>query len=226
MSLKTYDDLIQGEPEWFDVRRGMVTASVVGSIITPSTKKPAENMHSRALAALIACERINQWSDDSYVGDDTIRGTVEEPYAINAYTRYSPDVMVTVAGFMARDDWGFSIGYSPDGLIDDDGLIEAKSRAPKKHMQTIYADAVPAENMAQIQCGLLVSGRAWCDYVSFCGGMRLYVKRVHVDPEWQSAIVAAVEKFEDVVEDFTRTYYDRVGSNPETERVIEQEIVI
>lgn len=224
MSLKTYDDLIQGAPEWHDARRGMVTASVVGSIITPSTKKPAENMHSRALAALIACERINQWTDDTYVSDDMWRGHVEEPHIINAYTRYRPGAAVTVAGFMARDDWGFSIGYSPDGLVDDDGCIEAKSRAPKKHMQTIYADAVPTESVAQCQAALLVSGREWCDYVSFSGGMRLYVKRVHPDPDWQEAIVAAVERFEEVVEDFTRTYYDRVGSMPETERVIEQEI--
>jgi hypothetical protein len=82
---------------------------------------------------------------------------------------------------MVRDDWGFSLGYSPDGLVGDDGLIEVKCRRQKKHLQTILADEVPPENMAQLQCGLLVSGREWIDYVSYCGGMPMYVKRVYPD---------------------------------------------
>ena len=68
---------------------------------------------------------------------------------------------VDVLGFMIRDDWGYRIGYSPDGLVGDDGLIEVKSRRPKKHLQTILANEVPAENIAQIQTGLLVSQRKW-----------------------------------------------------------------
>jgi hypothetical protein len=46
--------------------------------------------------------------------------------------------------------------------------------------------------MAQLQCGLLVSGRKWIDYVSYCGGMPLYVKRVEPDERWFDAIVEAV----------------------------------
>lgn len=223
MSLTQHLDLIQGSPEWFDQRRGIVTASEVGTIITPSTIKPAANMASRAYAALIAAERITGWTVETYVSPDMFRGSIEEPYAINAYTART-DGTATLAGLMVRDDWGFKVGYSPDALIDDDGLIEVKSRAPKKHLQTIIADEVPAENMAQLQCGLLVSGRAWIDYVSFCGGMPLYIKRVTPDPEWQAALVRAVDAFEDAVEDMTRTYYNRVGGLPLTERVAELEM--
>ena len=89
---------------------------------------------------------------------------------------------------MVRDDWGFKIGYSPDGLVGKDGLIEIKSRRPKKHLQTIIAGTVPAENMAQIQAGLLVSGRDWCDYISYCGGMRPWIKRVEPDTRWSPSI--------------------------------------
>ena len=63
-------------------------------------------------------------------------------------------------------------------------------------VQTILDDAVPAENMAQIQCGLWVSGRAWCDYVSYSSGMPLWVKRVTRDEAWIAAIQAAAEQFE------------------------------
>lgn len=223
MTLTILPDLVQGSPEWFDQRRGMVTASEIGTIITASTAKPANNMQSRAYAALITAERITGWTEDTYVSPDMFRGSRDEPYAINAYTE-TRDCMVTFAGLMVRDDWGFKIGYSPDGLVDDDGLIEVKSRAPKKHVQTILADEVPLENVAQCQTALLVSGRDYVDYVSFCGGMPLWVKRVEPDPAWQAAIVAAVEAFEEAVEAMTATYYNRVGSLPNTERVTELEV--
>jgi hypothetical protein len=121
-----------------------------------------------------------------------LRGIEDEPRAVEVYSEHFAPV--TTVGFMVRDDWGFSIGYSPDGLVGDDGLIEVKSRRAKKHLTTILADEVPVENMAQLQCGLLVSGREWIDYVSYCGGMPLYVKRVEPDQRWFDAITAAVER--------------------------------
>ena len=48
MSLKIFEDLVQGTPEWLAARRGIVTASVVGQLITPSTVKPAKNDRSSA----------------------------------------------------------------------------------------------------------------------------------------------------------------------------------
>ena len=48
MSLKIFEDLVQGTPEWLAARRGIVTASVVGQLIIPSTVKPAKNDRSRA----------------------------------------------------------------------------------------------------------------------------------------------------------------------------------
>jgi len=103
--------------------------------------------------------------------------------------------------------------------VADDGLIEVKSRAPKKHLATILADEVPAENMAQLQCGLLVSGREWCDYLSYCGGMPMWRKRVHPDPAWFGAIIAAATNFEAAVADITDTYREAVAGLPATERI-------
>ena len=89
---------------------------------------------------------------------DMERGTLDEPYARDAYAKFT-GVEVEEVGFMVRDFDGYKLGYSPDGLVGDDGLIEIKSRQPKVHLAHILADRVPAENMAQLQTGLLVSGR-------------------------------------------------------------------
>ena len=68
------------------------------------------------------------------------------------------------------------------------GLIEVKSRKAKKQIATFLEDAVPLENLAQIHFGLMVSGREWCDYLSWSGGLPMFVKRVFPDPRWVEAI--------------------------------------
>jgi hypothetical protein len=224
MGLKEYPELIQGSDEWLEARRGMVTASVVGQLLTATTLKPAANVESRGLAALLVAERITGHVDPTFVGDDMVRGWHDEPHALEAYGKHHAPA--TTIGFLVRDDWGFEIGCSPDGIVGRDGLIEFKSRRAKKHLQTILAGQVPGENMAQIQCGLLVSGRAWCDYVSYCGGMPLWVHRVEPDPRWQTAIVAAVAAFEDAAAEMMVAYHLAVVGLPQTERTVEQEMIL
>lgn len=222
MSLRILAELEQGSEDWAAERRGLVTASVVGQLVTAKTLKPAVNDFSRALTATLVAERLTGFTDPTYMNADMYRGIEDEPSAVEKYSEhYAP---VTPAGFMVEDRWGFEIGYSPDGLVGDDGLIEVKSRRQKKQLQTILADEVPAENMAQLQAGLLVSGRAWIDYVSFCGGMPMYVKRVLPDQRWFDAITAAVAAFEDNAAQMVAAYRNATNGLAQTERVIELEM--
>lgn len=215
-------DVEQGSEEWNDLRRGMVTASVISRLVTPKTIKPASNPEARAIFALLVAERITGHTDESWVSDDMERGWEDEPRAVEKYSEhYAP---VTPMGFMIREEPGWRLGYSPDGLVGSDGLVEVKSRRQKKHLQTVLADEVPVENMPQIQCGLLVSGRAWCDYISYCGGMHMWVKRVEPDPRWFKAIHEAVEQFELAAAVMTATYLKATQGLPATERVLELEM--
>ena len=216
MSLKFYRDLIQGTDEWHAARCGMVTASVAGKLLT-STLKVADNESSRGVVLTLAAERITGYVDPTYCGSSMERGHEDEPYARDTYSEHVAPV--DEAGFMVRDFGDYRIGYSPDGLVSVDGQIEVKSRLQKIHLRAILEDRVPAENMAQLQCGLLVSGRDWCDYVSFCGGMPLYVKRVKPDLAWHAAILAAVELLESSVETITTRYHAATAGLPTTERV-------
>ncbi len=225
VSLIELPDLIQGSDAWHDQRRGMVTASVVGKLITTKTIRPASNDDSRGLTALLVAERITGYTEPTYVTDDMLRGHEDEPRALEVYAEHF-EPSVRTSGFMVRDDSGFRIGYSPDGLVGYDGLVEVKSRRQKKHLQTILADEVPPENLAQLQCGLLVSGRQWIDYVSYCGGMPLYVKRVEPDERWFEAIVAAVSAFEGTAADMVAAYRAATEGLPPTERTVEMDMVI
>ena len=216
-------DVLQGTDEWLQARLGMITASVVGQLITPRTIKPAANPATRALVAELAAERITQWIGDSYMSDDMIRGHLDEPYARDAYAQAAGH-QTAEAGLLVRDMDGYQIGYSPDGLIGDDGLVEIKSRTPKRHLAAVVADEVPAENIAQCQAALLVSGRAWCDYVSFCGGMPLWTTRVLPDPRWFDAITEAVATFEATAVEMVAAYRAATAGLPMTERTTHQEV--
>lgn len=216
-ALTEYRDLEQGTEDWLEARRGILTASTIGGLITP-TLKVASNETSRGLIAQLVAERITGWVEPVYVSPDMMRGNFDEPLARDLYARtFAP---VEQIGFMVLEVNGNRLGFSPDGLVGADGLIEVKSRKPKKHVQTILADEVPPENMAQIQAGLRVSGRAWCDYISYCGGMPMWVKRVTPNPEWFAAIDAATLAFEADASAYIATYEARTKGLPVTERSI------
>ena len=216
MTLHHLPDLIQGSQEWHDQRRGIVTASVVGRLLTP-TLKVADNDVSRGLTATLTAERITGWTEETPMTSDMWRGDEMEPVARDHYSEHHAQAIET--GFMLRveDDW--RLGYSPDGLVGDDGLIEIKAPRAKTHLRTILTDEVPAHYMAQCQAGLLVSGRAWLDFVSFVGGMPLYCKRVLPDPTWHDAITAACVRFETNAAQIVADYESRVADMPKTERL-------
>ena len=224
--IKYYRDIEQGSDDWLSVRRGILTASEMRLIMTP-TLRPASNDKERAHLFELIGQRITGYTEPHYISDDMLRGHEDE---IESRIRYAEHFYpVTECGFVTRDMGGFVIGYSPDGLVGDDGLIECKSRRQKYQIETILADEVPAEYLLQIQTGLLVTGRKWLDFVSYCGGMPMFVKRVWPCPEIQQAIIAAASAFEQRLAAAQARYAEWLARQPviiNTERTIEKEIMI
>lgn len=226
MSLHTYNDIEQGTQEWLDVRRGIITASVVGQLITPTTVRPASNDKSRALIAQLAAERITGQSDDVFVNADMMRGTLHEPIARDRYAEVN-GVTVEQVGFMVRDDFGFLLGASPDGLIGEDGGLEIKCPRAKTHIQTILSGEVPPYNMAQVQATLLVTGRDWWDFVSFSAGLPMFTKRVTPDPKWRDAIIAAATTADHAIASMVSRFETATEGLPATEYIPDDlEVVI
>lgn len=223
-----HPDLIQGSEEWLAARCGLLTASEMKLIITPTLKAASNDKERQHLYELLA-QRITRHVEPSYVSDDMLRGKTEEILARAKYAEtYAP---VKDCGFITNDEWGFTIGFSPDGLIGDDGLIECKSRRQKYQIQTIVenvtSDTMPEEYALQIQTGLLVSGRNWCDFVSYSGGLPMATIRVLPDPVIQDAIIKAATAFEVRLAEKWDVYRQTLDGRArliETERTIEEEM--
>ena len=217
-------DLYQGSDEWYAARCGMLTASEMSLILTP-TLKIASNEKTRAHAWELLAQRITGYVEPHYLGDEMVRGQVEEVAARKAYNdHFAP---VREVGFVTSSRWGFTLGYSPDGLVGDDGLIEIKSRRQRFQIETILANAPPPEFMLQMQTGLLVTGRKWCDFISYSGGLPMIVCRVLPDERLQSAIIEAATAFEADLAQKLAAYRARIAADQKlipTERVIEQEM--
>lgn len=230
MTITYHDDVLQGSDEWMAMRCGLLCASEVSKIITAKTLKFAENKDCRIHAWELAAQRITQYVEPSYVTDAMLRGKEEEYYARAAYSEnFAP---VREVGFVTNDEFGFTIGYSPDGLIGDEGLLECKSRGQKYQIQTIVewyrGEGAPVDFLLQCQTGLLVTRRKWIDLTSYCGGLEMLPMRLHADPVVQEAIVEAAAAFEASITEIIADYREAQASLAmvPTERRIEQEMYI
>jgi hypothetical protein len=121
-------DLVQGSDEWHQARCGLITASEVKLLLSPKTLKPVNNEKTRSHVWELAAQRISNYVEPHYIGDEMLRGHEDEITARQLYRKHFGPVEET--GFVTNDEWGFTIGCSPDGLVGEDGMIEAKSRRP------------------------------------------------------------------------------------------------
>lgn len=213
MTIRYYPDLEQGSLAWLRARCGLLTASEMKLILTP-TLKIASNEKERIHLYSLLAQRITGRVDEAYLSDDMLRGQEEEIEARILYAKaYAP---VTDMGFITNDGFGFTLGYSPDGMIGEEGLIECKSRVQKYQIRTIVEsvskDAIDEDFMLQVQTGLIVTERKWCDLVSYSGGLPMATVRVFPEPEIQRAILGAAAAFEAKLAK-KRAIYDEVTAS-------------
>ena len=197
-------DTEQGSSEWLQLRCGIVTASTMRNLVTASGK-PADNDTSRGFIRTLATERIIGVPEFTHPTRPMQRGNLLEPFARDLYAEhYAP---VEEVGFIRLDTERYALGFSPDGLVAHDGLVEFKAPGPKEHLRTILADEVPAVYKWQVQVGLFTTGRSWIDFCSYCPGMQFYRKRVYPDKEAFEVIDTAVTNAENQIRGQLHTYY-------------------
>lgn len=215
MTITVYEELEQGSDAWLQARAGIITASTVRDLLSPKTLSPAQNETSRARVRTMVAERITGRPEETSQSLDMLRGSLSEPHAREAYEQhYAPVIEV---GFITRDFGDFTLGYSPDGLVGECGLVEVKSPRPKTHLRTLTQDQVPTDYLPQLHQGLLVSDREWIDYISYSPGLPLYVARIERSLVWDRAILNAAEQAEQQARELMAAYNAAASKHPATE---------
>lgn len=182
-------DCEQGSADWFNARAGIITASSMKDVLAKGQGKTRASYMHKLIGEIMTGNAMSNFTNGY-----TERGHELEPEAREIYQE-THDVEVREVGFIRNHDDLGGVGYSPDGLAADDGCIEIKTREPHLQVELLLAGRMPPEHRAQVQCGLWVSERQWCDFVSYCPGLPLYVCRVTRDDEYIGEMQEAVTAF-------------------------------
>ena len=154
-------DAVQGTPEWLAARAGRVTASMISNVLMKPETAGFRDYQAQLVAEILTGKP--QGSD--YTNVHMQYGTETEPLARSAYEAET--------GFSV-DEVGLCIhptidraGASPDGLVGNSGLVEIKCPKVATHLAYLIAGVVPAAYRNQMMWQMAVTGRDWCDFVSF-----------------------------------------------------------
>ncbi len=228
MTITIYEDVEQGSDAWLELRRGIITASEMKLLLTPAKLAIADNDKVKSHLWELLAQRVTGYVEPKYVSDDMLRGHTSEPVARDIYAERVATEAVTEVGFITNDSFGFTIGYSPDALVGERGQWECKAPRQKTQMETIVLGEIPIDHLLQNQTGLLVSGREWLDFSSYCGGMYMPTYRTYPDEKVQAAILDASRSFEAKIAEKREAYERAVesGRMVMTERIVEEEMFI
>ncbi len=179
--MKIHTEFVQYSPEFWQLRRGKVSASNMGRIITPKTKKLAA-AHDEYINELIA-DTIRL--DPPFMTEKPVtramqHGTDTEPEA-RRWLEYERGCTVLQVGGIETDDE--RLWASPDGfLLDNEGEmvsgLELKCPDPKTHVGYLRDQECPQEYLAQVHGSLLISCLPMWLFMSYCAGFPALVVKV------------------------------------------------
>ena len=186
-------DIEQGSEAWLALRYGWITASRFKDV-----KAGGEGKTRKAYMYQLAAEAISDMRQESFTNEYMEWGTQTEPQAREMYEFVSGNTVELVAFIKLSEDK--KTGCSPDGLVGEDGMVEFKCPKTTTQIETFLSGKMPTGHSAQVQGQLWVSGRQWCDFVSFDpridGEASYFCVRVERDEEAITEIADACDKFE------------------------------
>jgi len=195
------NNIIQGTPEWHQLRLGKVTASRVADILA-KTKTGVSASRQNYLIEL-ALQRVTGQIEESFTSSAMEWGTENEPKARMAYEVFN-DVLVEQIPFVDHPTIeGF--GASPDGLVNIDGLCEIKCPNSATHWSYVKSGEPPNKYFIQMQVQLACTQREWNDFISYDPRMpersKLFVKRVFRDDNFIAIMENEVKQFLEEVQE-------------------------
>lgn len=188
--MKIHNDIVQGSDDWFSLRKGMVTASMFSTVLAKGRGGGVSKTRQKYLYQL-AGEIITETPAESYNNAHMERGHAMEEEARSLYCLANA-CEVQQVGFITGQE---GVGCSPDGLVNESGILEIKSKLPHLQIEVLFADRVPPEHIHQCQGGLWVAEREWIDFVSYWPGLPLFEKRIYRDQKIITDIRFGVEQF-------------------------------
>jgi putative phage-type endonuclease len=185
----------QGTPEWHMQRLGKVTASRIADVL--AKVKTGEAVTREDYRTELVVQRLTNKPSETFTNPAMEWGVLQEPMARITYEEKT-SVFVEQVSFVEHPtiEW---FGCSPDGLVGEDGLLEIKCPSSKNHIKYLLGGKPPAKYVPQMQCQMAVTGRKWCDFVSYDPrlpeDLQLFVVRLERDVSFIMSMEEEVDKF-------------------------------
>lgn len=171
-------DVDQRTPEWFEARKGHLTASQFGDWLT-KTGKTANDARLTAASRCLA-EFAGYPDPRPYETDDMKRGVEMEEPARQLFQK-ATGLTVDQIGF-AKFNHGLC-GCSPDGLILSEGSgLEIKIPRASKLIQYIEKGELPPEYTPQVHGSMAITGARKWHFFAWHPGFPYF----HVIVEWNA----------------------------------------
>lgn len=194
----------QGTNEWLMARVGHMTGSRMSDIIAKIKTGEAKVRYDYKVQ--LATERMTGQPVQTYFNSIMQQGIDREPDARMLYELEKQKVKEV--GFIKHPTIAMS-GVSVDGLVGKNGIIEIKCPLETTHTNTLIAKQAPKKYIPQMQWGMSVTQRDFCDFVSynpsFPEDLMLYIVRVERDDDYIKMLEEEVIKFNDEVEQLIKT---------------------
>jgi hypothetical protein len=184
-----HGDFKQRSPEWYQIRLGRIGGTDAESLTVKGKNEYGLGTGIMTTMYKKIFEVIqNQPADDTgYISAAMERGIELEPYAVAEYEKVKFET-VTEIGYVSL---GHFFGYSPDGFVGIDGLIEIKCPGASEYIRLLGTDEIQSGYIWQMQWGMFLTNRDWCDFVAYNPDfkpMPLYIKRVEKDMDSQNLL--------------------------------------
>lgn len=210
--MMVHHDHEQGSEAWLAARKGVVTGSRFKDC-RDKLKGGGPSKACLAYAMDTARERIGGRAPAKFQNTAMRTGTEQEPLARQAYESRTGNLVEEV-GFFTTEDRLF--GLSPDGLIDDDGVLEVKTMVSSDTLFTAVADGDVSAYMDQCLGYLWLLGRKWVDLVLWCPDLdHMVIKRINRDEDAIEALEADLMDFARLVAKYETTLRAALAANEE-----------
>lgn len=145
-------DIEQGSPEWFKLRCGKITASVMKDVLAKGEGKMRDALIRRVAAEIVTEEPLESYQNEFMKRGKEQEAMLRAEYALLAGVDPEPVAFILNG----------RIGASPDSLVGKERGVEIKSQRADLLIETwrkyMGPSEYPPEHAAQIQGSMLVSG--------------------------------------------------------------------
>ena len=180
----------QRSPEWFDLRKGGITATGITAINGTSPYKTAYRLWAELTGQV----------GEQEVGAAAQRGQLLEQAVADYYTAETGKKLRKSNGIVRLKEFPWAMASLDRTIVGDTtGLVEIKTSTSNRWQ--LYP--VPPEYVDQVQWQMFITGAAYCDVAVLLSGLVFRVERVEADPVYQTQLFDKAVLFRELVQSKT-----------------------